>query len=182
MITAHYDHLGMIGDIMYPGANDNASGVSMVLNLAKYYSKKNNNKYTMVFVLFSGEEAGLIGSKYMADNPPFDLSKVKTLLNFDMIGTGDDGVYMLNAKEYPVIDTIMIEMNKNQKYFDVMHSSTATYSSDHASFYDKGVAAVFIYAAGNNENYHQPQDKFDDLSFAAYKDIYKFVIDFVKII
>ena len=74
MFTAHYDHLGMIGDIMYPGANDNASGVSMVLNLAKYYTNKRKTDYTMVFVLFSGEEAGLLGSTFMANNPHFELS------------------------------------------------------------------------------------------------------------
>lgn len=180
MITAHYDHLGMIDDVMFPGANDNASGVSMVLNLAEYYSNKRKTDYTMVFVLFSGEEAGLLGSEYMANNPPFELSKVKTMINFDMVGTGDEGVYMLNAKEYPELDTIMMDMNKDQKYFDVMHSSEATYSSDHASFYEKGVDAIFVYAAGNNGHYHQPQDKFEDLTFAEYKDIYQFVIDFVK--
>ena len=180
MFTAHYDHLGMVGNVMYPGANDNASGVSMVLNLAKYFAKKKENYYTMVFALFSGEEAGLLGSKYMASNPPFDLSKIKILMNFDMIGTGDDGIYMLNAKEYPHIDSLFNKMNLKKKYFDVMHSSKATFSSDHASFFEKGVNAVFVYAAGNNQNYHQPEDKFTDLTFAEYKDIYKFCIDLSK--
>lgn len=180
MFTAHYDHLGMVGDIIYPGANDNASGVSMVLNLAKYFAGKKKSHYTIVFALFSGEEAGLLGSEYMANNPPLDLSKVKVLINFDMVGTGDDGIYMLNAKEYPEIDSMFIEMNADKKYFDVMHSSKATYSSDHASFYAKGVDAVFIYAAGNNQNYHQPQDTFADLTFAEYEDIYQFCIDMVK--
>ncbi|MBN2776777.1 MAG: Zn-dependent exopeptidase M28 [Bacteroidales bacterium] len=181
MFTAHYDHLGMIGDIMYPGANDNASGVSMVLNLAKYFSQKRKPEFTMVFALFSGEEAGLLGSTYMADNPPFELSKVKFLVNFDMIGTGDDGIYMLNAKEYPDLDTLIIQMNQKEKYFDVMHSSHVTYSSDHAPFYDKGVDAIFIYAAGNNQNYHQPQDKIVDLTYAEYKDIFRFCLDLVKV-
>ncbi|PLX06477.1 MAG: hypothetical protein C0596_18615 [Marinilabiliales bacterium] len=180
MFTAHYDNLGMIDDIMYPGANDNASGVSMVLNLAKYYASKRKNDYTMVFVLFSGEEAGLLGSEYMAENPPFELSKVKILLNFDMVGTGDDGIYMLNAKEYPQVETLFNKMNEKQKYFDVMHCSGASFSSDHAPFYEKGVDAVFVYAAGDNSNYHQPLDKFEDLTFSAYKDIYKFCIDVVK--
>jgi hypothetical protein len=180
MFTAHYDHLGMIGDIMYPGANDNASGVSMVLNLAKYFASIRKNYYTIIFALFSGEEAGLLGSEFMANNPPFDLSKVKVLMNFDMVGTGDDGIYMLNAKEYPELDTLFVQMNEKEKYFDVMNSSGATYSSDHASFYDKGVNAVFVYAAGNNDNYHQPQDKFEDLTFAEYENIYQFCIDLVN--
>lgn len=180
MFTAHYDHLGMVGDIMYPGANDNASGVSMVLNIAKYFAKEKKCNYTIVFALFSGEEAGLLGSKYMANNAPFDLSKVKALINFDMVGTGDDGIYMLNAKEYPKLENIFYEMNQNNKYFDVMNCTGATYSSDHASFYEKGVDAVFVYAAGDNQNYHLPQDTFSDLTFTEYKDIYQFSIDLVK--
>lgn len=180
MFTAHYDHLGMIGDIMYPGANDNASGVSMVLNLAKHFSSKKKLPFTMVFVLFSGEEAGLLGSEYMAENPPFELTKVKTLINFDMVGTGDDGIYMLNAAEYPNIETLFNKMNEKKKYFDVMHCSGASYSSDHAPFYEKGVKAVFIYAAGDNSNYHQPQDEISDLTYAEYEDIFKFCVDLVK--
>ncbi len=180
LIAAHYDHLGMMGDIMFPGANDNASGVSMVLNLAKHYKKEKKLKYTMVFALFSGEEAGLLGSKYMAGNPPFDLTKVKVMFNFDMVGTGDEGVYMFNAKEYPAVDTLMKEMNKDKEYFEVMTTTGATWSSDHASFFDKGVNAVFVYTDGDNSNYHQPEDIPADLNFAGYKDIYRFVIDFVQ--
>jgi hypothetical protein len=179
MITAHYDHLGMMGNVMFPGANDNASGVAMVLNLAEYYKNQKKNKYTLVFVLFSGEEAGLLGSKYMAENPPFDLSLVKAMLNFDMIGTGDEGVFMFNAKEYPVYDTLIQDMNKNKEYFDVMKTTGATWSSDHASFFDKGVKAIFVYTDGNLNNYHQPEDVAKDLNLAAYKDIYRFVLDFI---
>ncbi len=180
LITAHYDHLGMIGDIMFPGADDNASGVSMVLNLAKFYKKEKKLEYTMVFALFSGEEAGLLGSKYMAENPQFDLSKVKVMLNFDMVGNGEDGVYMFNAKEYPDVDTLMKKMNVNNEYFEKMTTTGATWSSDHASFFDKGIKAVFVYADSENSSYHQPEDVPADISLAAYKDIYRFVIDFVN--
>jgi hypothetical protein len=180
LIGAHYDHLGMMGDIMYPGANDNASGVAMVLNLAQYYAAQKKLDYTIVFALFSGEEAGLLGSEYMAENPPFDLSKVKVMFNFDMVGTGEEGVYMFNAKEYPAVDTLMKQMNDDKKYFEVMNTTGATYSSDHASFFAKGINAVFVYTDGNNSNYHQPEDVPQDLNFAAYESVYKFVIDFVK--
>ncbi len=179
-IAAHYDHLGMMGNIMYPGANDNASGVSMVLNLAKKYAKEKKPEYTMVFALFSGEEAGLLGSEYMAANSPFDLSKVKVMLNFDMVGTGDEGIYMFNAKEYPHIESMMNEMNKDKEYFDVMTCTGATWSSDHASFFDKGVNAVFVYTDGNNNSYHQPEDVPEDVNLAEYQDLFRFIIDFVE--
>jgi len=179
-IGGHYDHLGMMGDIMYPGANDNASGVAMVLSIADYYSKGKKPEYTMVFALFSGEEAGLLGSEFMAENPPFELSKVKVMFNFDMVGTGDGGVYMFNAKEYPEIDSLIIDMNKNNEYFVELTTTGPTWSSDHASFYDKGVDAVFVCTHGDNSNYHQPSDIPQDLNLFAYEDIYRFVIDFVK--
>lgn len=180
LFTAHYDHLGMMGNVMYPGANDNASGVSMVLNLAKYYQSEKKLPYTMVFVLFSGEEAGLLGSTYMTENPPFELSKIKVMFNFDMVGTGEKGVMMLNAKEYPDVDSLINEMNINKDYFDQMTSTGATWSSDHAPFYEKGVKAVFICTHGANSNYHQPTDIPEDLNLAAYEDIFRFVIDFVN--
>jgi len=134
----------------------------------------------MVFALFSGEEAGLLGSTYMTENPQFDLSKIKVMFNFDMVGTGENGVMMLNAKEYPDVDEHINEMNKDKKYFENMTSTGATWSSDHAPFYEKGVKAVFICTHGENSNYHQPTDVPDDLNFAAYEDIFNFVVDFVK--
>jgi len=180
LITAHYDHLGMMGDVMYPGANDNASGVSMVLNLAKFYKSGKKPDYTMVFALFSGEEAGLLGSTYMANNPPFELSKIKVMFNFDMVGTGEKGVMMLNAKEYPDVDSVINEMNNEQHYFEKMTCTVATWSSDHAPFYEKGVKAVFICTHGDNNNYHQPTDIPEDLNLAAYEDVFRFVIDFIE--
>ncbi len=75
VFSAHYDHLGQMGkDIYFPGANDNASGTSMLLNLAKYYSQ-NRPKYSVLFIAFGGEEAGLIGSEYYVKNPLVPLSK-----------------------------------------------------------------------------------------------------------
>ena len=90
VFTAHYDHLGAMGkDAYFPGANDNASGVSMLLNLARYY-KAHPAKYSVVFLFFSGEEAGLLGSKYYSEHPLFPLSTIKFLTNLDLLGTGDD--------------------------------------------------------------------------------------------
>lgn len=181
MITAHYDHLGMMGNIMFPGANDNASGVSMLLNLAKYYSKKNTApKHTLVFALFSGEEAGLLGSRYFVNNPLFDLDLIKLLINFDMVGTGKDGVVAFNAKEYSEIDSILTNLYNQNKYFNNFRTTEAVYSSDHAPFHEKSVNALFFMTAGGNENYHQPNDKFEYLSFDAYQGLFKMITDLIN--
>jgi aminopeptidase YwaD len=181
MITAHYDHLGMMGDKMFPGANDNASGVSMVLSLAKHYKKqKKGVKHNLVFVLFSGEEAGLLGSRYFAENPYFDLSLVKAVINFDMVGTGEEGLAVFNAKEYPDCDTILTQINRNLELFDIFRTTNAVSSSDHAPFHDKGVKAMFFYLSGNNQNYHQPEDVYEDVSFYGYRQLYRLITEFVE--
>ncbi|HOZ31032.1 MAG TPA: M28 family peptidase, partial [Bacteroidales bacterium] len=92
VFTAHYDHLGRMGkDVYIPGAQDNASGTAFVLDLADYYSK-NKPEYSIAFMLFFGEEAGLLGSSYYVLNPLFELKKIKAVVNLDMVGTGDDGI------------------------------------------------------------------------------------------
>ena len=84
VVLAHYDHLGKMGkDTYFPGANDNASGVAMILNLAKHYST-HPPKYTTVFIALSGEELGILGAKAFTDHPLIDLTKIKFLVNFDL--------------------------------------------------------------------------------------------------
>ena len=102
VFTAHYDHLGRMGKHVYfPGANDNASGVSMLLNLAKYYAEKRETlRYNLLFIAFAGEEAGLIGSKYFTENPLLPLDKIKMLMNMDLMGTGDEGLMVVNASVF----------------------------------------------------------------------------------
>ena len=98
--SAHYDHLGGMGKkTFFPGANDNASGVSMLLSLARYF-KLHPQRYSIVFVLFCGEEAGLIGSRYFVDHSPIAISSIKFLVNLDLLGTGDEGITVVNATEF----------------------------------------------------------------------------------
>ncbi|MBC8343729.1 MAG: M20/M25/M40 family metallo-hydrolase, partial [Bacteroidetes bacterium] len=89
VIGAHYDHLGKLGNqVYYPGANDNASGVAMMLDLAKHYSDVfSQPEYTMIFVGFGAEEAGFLGSKYFVENPPVPLKDIRLMINFDMMST-----------------------------------------------------------------------------------------------
>ena len=100
-ITAHYDHLGGMGkDTYFPGANDNASGDALLLSLAKYYVA-HPAKYSIGFILFAGEEAGLVGSKYYTENPIVPLKNIRFLINTDLAGTGDEGITVVNATEFP---------------------------------------------------------------------------------
>jgi len=176
---AHYDHLGMMGSKMYPGANDNGSGVAMVLNLAKHYKKaKMKPHYTQVFLLFSGEEAGLLGSQYYVEHPLFPLEKTKMVMNFDMIGTGSEGVSIYNGSVYPKELALYKKLNDEYYYVENLIFHLPDPSSDHFSFYEKNVKAVFFYSEGDNEDYHETTDTYEELKLTQFEGVFNLVRDF----
>lgn len=177
--TAHYDHLGEIGNQVYfPGASDNASGVGMLLSLARYF-KAHPSKYNLVFVAFSGEEAGLIGSRFYVENPVIPLEKIKFLLNLDLMGNGEDGITVVNGSVFKKEFNKLVRINRKKQYVPVIHSRGKAANSDHYFFTEAGVPSFFIYTLGKNKNYHDIYDVYDDLSFAKFQEIVDLIIDFV---
>lgn len=178
VITAHYDHLGGMGDRTYfPGANDNASGTSMLLNLAKYYAA-HPQKYSIVFLAFAGEEIGLVGSKYFTGHPLFILKQVKFLVNFDLVGTGDDGITVVNATEYKKEFDALVDLNKQNNLLVAVNARGKAANSDHYWFTEKGVPAFFIYTLGGIKAYHDVFDKSATLPFTDYADLFKLLVMF----
>jgi len=161
VFTAHYDHLGMMGNVMFPGANDNASGTAMLLDMAKHYSKPENQPdYTIIFMAFAAEECGILGARHMSENPIIPLSQIKFLINLDMVGTGSEGIGMVNAKVETRANNLILKINKEQKLFDNIHSRGARCNSDHCPFAEKSVPSIFIYTRGKEyTHYHTPEDK-----------------------
>ncbi len=182
VLSAHYDHLGHFGDKIYPGANDNASGVAMVMNLAKHFkAQKKKPRYTMVFALFSGEEAGLLGSNHYVKNPLFALKKTKVVLNFDMLATGSEAIYVINGKMVPSEMKKIKAINKKKEYVFKMHGTGESSSSDHAPFHNKGVKALFFYTHGDNADYHETTDTADKLPYTQFEGIFKLVRDYTEL-
>lgn len=182
VFTAHYDHLGQMGKKIYiPGAQDNASGSAMVLDLAGYYSQ-NKPEYSIVFMLFYGEEAGLLGSLYYVLNPLFDLEEIKAVINLDMVGTGDDGITMVNgaSEDYKDIWRKFERLNVDNEYFTVMKARAESANSDHYPFHEMGVPAIFIYTMGGKTYYHNPKDKPETLTFTGYNQLFELLTKFVK--
>lgn len=180
VFTAHYDHLGQMGTATYfPGANDNASGTAMLLSMAKYF-KENPVDYNVVFIAFAGEEAGLLGSKYYVEHPLFPLKKIKFLINLDIMGSGEEGITVVNGtlfqKEFHLLEVINTEMDLLQQ---VKVRGPAA-NSDHYWFTEKGVPAFFIYTMGLNKNYHDVFDKYENLTFVEYDDITTLLVQFVE--
>ncbi|MBK5284656.1 MAG: Zn-dependent exopeptidase M28 [Bacteroidia bacterium] len=181
VITAHYDHLGMMGDSVYfPGANDNASGTSMMLDFLKYYSsEKNRPKCKVAFVAFAGEEAGLRGSEYFVNNPMIPLNRIKFLINLDLVGTGDEGIMVVNATEHPDKFKVLKKINKEKKYFSNIGQRGKAKNSDHYWFTEKGVKCFFIYTLGGISAYHDIYDRAETVPLTKYENLFRLLRDFV---
>lgn len=180
LFTAHYDHLGQMGkNVFFPGANDNASGVAMILSLAGYY-KTHTPDYSVAFVAFTGEEAGLLGSQYFVKNPPIDLKKIKFLINIDLAGNGEEGITVVNGSVYPDKFEKLKQINYQNNALPVIRSRGEACNSDHCFFYQAGVPCFFIYTMGGTQAYHDLDDNFDSLTLSGFNDLKNLLIEFVN--
>lgn len=181
--SAHYDHLGMMGKkTMYPGANDNGSGTAMLMDLARYYAEAENQPdMSVVFMAFSGEEAGLYGSSYYVRNPIFRLEAINLLINLDMVGTGSEGITIVNSLAYKELYDDMVEISEQNNYLSQIKIRGESCNSDHCPFYNKGVKSIFIYTMGQEHlAYHTPDDSPEKIPFTAYNGLFNLLIDYIK--
>ena len=182
VFSAHYDHLGEMGKgVYFPGANDNASGTAMVLDLAKYFVKnKKKLKYSIAFLFFSAEELGLLGSKHYVENPLFPLSKIKQLVNLDMVGSGDKGIKIVNGTVFREEFDKLVSLNEKNAYLPDVAIRGPAANSDHYPFYEKGVKSFFIYTMGEYSEYHSIFDRPQDLPLVEYEDLFRLLVDFTE--
>ncbi|MDG2153714.1 MAG: M28 family peptidase [Crocinitomicaceae bacterium] len=181
MITAHYDHLGRMGtDTYFPGANDNASGVAMLLQLGEMIKSRPIKRYHVLLVAFAGEEAGLIGSKHMSENPLCDIAKVRFLLNLDIMGSGEEGITAVNGRVFIKEFKLLQKMNRKVKAVPVVKARGKAANSDHYFFTEKGVRSFFIYTMGENKNYHDIYDTYENLSFSSFEGLSKLFDAFLR--
>ncbi len=179
VFTAHYDHLGKMGAKTYfLGANDNASGVAMLLQLAKKYTNQKPT-YSMFFIVFGGEEIGLLGSKYYTENPIFPLQNIKFLINFDLAGTGSEGIQVVNGSVYKKQFEKLVAINKKQNYLKQVKIRGTACNSDHCLFYRKEVPSFFIYTLGGIKAYHDIYDIPKTLPLTAFENYYKLITAFI---
>ena len=180
VLSAHYDHLGKIGAKTYfPGANDNASGVAMLFELARYYAK-NPVKYNIVFIAFAGEEAGLLGSSYFVQYPWLKLEDIHFLINLDIMGSGEEGITVVNATLHPEKFEQLSSINKQFNYLPIIKQRGKAANSDHYWFSERGVPAFFIYTMGPNKNYHDIYDTYENLSFSKFIPISELLKKFIN--
>jgi hypothetical protein len=176
IIGAHYDHLGLGGQFslapsltgtVHPGADDNASGTSGVIELARHFSALPKPKRGIVFMTFAGEELGLLGSSYYANHPELPLAKAVAMINMDMIGRVRDGKLYVGGAGTGT--TLRQELDQITPRFPlhVDYSDTSGYgSSDHTSFTAKQVPVLFFFS-GLHGDYHKPSDTWDKIDANA---------------
>lgn len=181
VLTAHYDHLGTMGSqVFFPGANDNASGCALLLDMAKEYSqRKSKPHYGLAFIFFSAEEIGLVGSHYFTENPLIDLKKIKFLINFDMVGTGEEGIRIVNSTVYKSEYEKLLKINEKYSLLKEVKKRGPAANSDHYYFYEKGVPSYFVYSLGAYKEYHNIYDTREKVPLNAYESIFKLFMFFI---
>ena len=180
VVTAHYDHLGKMGkETYFPGANDNASGVAMLLSLAEHYSK-NQPKYSMLFIALSAEEIGLLGAKKFTEDPLIELNRIRFLVNFDLAGTGEEGIRVVNGSVYKDQFDLLTRLNAKNNLLPKIDIRGAACISDHCMFYQKGVPCFYIYTQGGIKAYHDVYDKYETLPFTEFVDCCNLMIKFLN--
>ena len=180
IICAHYDHLGSLGQkVLFPGANDNASGSAMLLEMSHYFSK-NPHKFNIAFIAFSGEEAGLLGSFYFVQHPLFPLSKIKFVLNLDLMGFGDKGATVVNGTFHTSHFEQLKRINEENKYLSIINARGKAANSDHYPFSEAGIPAFFIYTLGGPGYYHDVWDKSETVTLSHFKPTFQLLTSFIN--
>lgn len=182
IIGAHYDHLGTgtqgssldanpQGKI-HNGADDNASGVAGVLELARYFAtNKTREQNNFLFLCFSGEEMGLYGSKYFTENPTLDLTRVNYMINMDMIGRLDPqsrSLVVNGTGTSPVWEPLLKQLNTAN--LKISTDSSGIGPSDHTSFYLKNIPVLHFFT-GSHSDYHKPTDDVEKINFSGQADV-----------
>lgn len=167
VFTAHYDHLGKMGrHTNYPGANDNASGVTLLFAIARKLMILPKSSTEYVFIAFAGEEVGLLGSKYFVENPLFDLKSIRFLLNLDIFGGAHHSITAVNGSVYKKEFELLVSTNQELGLTPEIKARGESANSDHHWFHASGVPCFFLYSGGLNPNYHVPWDLPKDVDLA----------------
>jgi len=182
VIGAHFDHLGMGGEgslyrgeepAIHNGADDNASGVAVVMDLIKDLKNTNtNNNY--LFIFFSAEEIGLLGSNYFVKNPTIDLEKVNYMINMDMVGrlNEEKAIAISGVGTSPIFSQTIFANNTD---FKVTEKESGIGPSDHTSFYLADLPVLHFFT-GQHEDYHRPGDDSEKLNYEGMESISQYIM------
>ncbi|WP_316815302.1 M20/M25/M40 family metallo-hydrolase [Pedobacter nyackensis] len=168
VVSAHYDHIGIINNEVYNGADDNASGVAALLKFAAYF-KQNKPQHTLIFAAFDAEEMGLRGSKAFIEQPPIALEKINLNINMDMISRSDKNeLYVCGTFKYPELKKYFTTTNPTIKIlFGHDDPKTGhndwTNQSDHSSFNARNIPFLY-FGVEDHKDYHKSSDDYKNIN------------------
>ena len=188
VVSAHFDHLGRRDGSVYPGADDNASGVAGILAAASWFVRHKPER-SLLFVAFDAEELGLQGARFFVKNPPVDLKQIVTDVNLDMIGRGDaNTLCVAGTSYYPALKDAVVEaMRGRQIKVQFGHDRPKaesgglddwTNSSDHGPFHAAGVPFLY-FGVEDHPDYHKPTDTADKIPKAFFAEAVTLAIDVI---
>lgn len=176
VLSAHLDHLGIWENHLYPGANDNASGVATVLEIARLLSEKQEQlPYSVLIAFWSAEEMGLIGSRYFIQHPLVPLEAIRLNINLDSIGSGENNSFIFWAKNLNSFSEWLSGSGLNYSALELVGQLEARHSSDHRAFLEREVPAVTFLAENWLENNHTPLDSDGGLNYEKMAALGQFV-------
>lgn len=184
VISAHYDHIGIIRNEIYNGADDNASGVAALLKFTEYF-KTNKPQHTLIFAAFDAEEMGLQGSKAFVANPPVSLKKIKLNVNMDMISHNDKGeLYACGTFKYPELKKYFITTRPSIKVlFGHDDPKTGpedwTNQSDQSSFNTKNIPFLY-FGVEDHKDYHQASDEYKNINKTFFTDAAAAILEIIN--
>ncbi|MFH1764074.1 MAG: M28 family peptidase [Gemmatimonadota bacterium] len=192
LFGAHHDHIGVRGeeeDNIYNGADDNGTGTAAVIALAQYFAEAHNNKRSLIFATFTGEEKGLIGSRHLAANLPIEKSQLVCMINFEMIGKpAADGSWTLMylGPEKSTLDEIFLEALDEDSPISLVgpeeHQVRYFNGSDNVAFHAEGFITTTLASPYSTDDpyYHRPNDHYEFLNIDYMSDVIRAVVDITE--
>lgn len=185
VISAHYDHVGVVNGEIYNGADDNASGVGGLLALVKYFAE-NPPEHTLIFAAFDAEEDGFQGAKAFVGNPTVPVASIKLNVNLDMIGRSDKNeLYVAGTYHYPLLKKNIITTNSTIKLL-TGHDDPAlgskddwTSQSDQAAFHAAKIPFLY-FGVEDHKDYHRPTDDFKKIHTEFYANAVSAILEVVQ--
>ncbi len=190
IIGAHYDHLGHGDDgsslytgkdkKIHNGADDNASGTAGLMEIASWVKKNKLRNYNYLFLNFSGEELGLLGSKAFVKDLGIDSNKVAYMINMDMVGRLNDSTHALTVGGIGTSPVWGQFITKTHKDFKITVDSSGVGPSDHTSFYNAGIPVLFFFT-GLHTDYHKPSDDADKINYPGEASVLKYIYSIIEL-
>lgn len=191
IIGAHYDHLGHGEDgnslhanaqkeeAIHNGADDNASGTAALMQIASWVKGSNLKKYNYLFMHFSAEELGLIGSKKVVEELKLGNDKIAYMINMDMVGRLNDSTHALTVGGIGTSPAWAKAVNLKDERFKIVVDSSGVGPSDHTSFYNKDIPVLFFFT-GTHKDYHKPSDDADKINYEGQAQVMRYVYSIVQ--